>query len=233
MSGDPSRSNKARTPRASSSVGRQTHPPWAQRSSSSQNGTPPPKAKSPVNFPGIRAPSSTPDRLAAIEDKLSHLSSLEGKIDTMLAQMIRRGSENNVSSTIEGSTHASAGKHFRHSTSQDGSEASGSQQQLPLPQLPTPSLDRSGSNAKPRVLRSFKSVSLVADSDTEDEDDEAIAARLQDNLDDIDRPLALVVSDEWMINPRNRFRMFWDLCVVMPLLVYLTVGSGKGFEKVN
>ena len=224
MSGDPSRSTKARTPRASSSVGRQTHPPWAQRPSLSQNGTPPPKAKSPVNFPNTRT-TSTPDRLAAIEDKLSHLGSLEKKIDTMLAQMRRSGVGNNVPSTTEGPTHASTGKSLRHSTSQDGSEATGPQLQVPLPQLPTPSLDRSASHSKPLFPRSFKSVSLVADSGTDDEDDEAIAAKLHDNLDDIDRPLALVVSDEYMINPRNRFRMFWDLCVVMPLLVYLTVRS--------
>jgi len=30
-------------------------------------------------------------------------------------------------------------------------------------------------------------------------------------------------SDEWMINPRNRFRMTWDIGFIMPFLVYLAV----------
>jgi len=32
----------------------------------------------------------------------------------------------------------------------------------------------------------------------------------------------LVSSDDWMINPKNRFRLTWDVGVIMPLLVYLT-----------
>ena len=30
-------------------------------------------------------------------------------------------------------------------------------------------------------------------------------------------------SDSWMINPKNKFRMIWDLGLIMPLLVYLTI----------
>jgi len=36
-------------------------------------------------------------------------------------------------------------------------------------------------------------------------------------------PLVLIVSDDWMINPRKHFRMSWDLCVLYPLLLYLTI----------
>jgi len=36
-------------------------------------------------------------------------------------------------------------------------------------------------------------------------------------------PLVLVESDEWMINPRNQFRMIWDLCILLPFLMYLTI----------
>lgn len=32
-----------------------------------------------------------------------------------------------------------------------------------------------------------------------------------------------VLFDRWMINPRNQFRMAWDLGLIMPFLVYLTV----------
>jgi hypothetical protein len=36
-------------------------------------------------------------------------------------------------------------------------------------------------------------------------------------------PIILVESDAGMINPKNRFRIFWDLGLILPILVYLTV----------
>jgi hypothetical protein len=36
-------------------------------------------------------------------------------------------------------------------------------------------------------------------------------------------PPVLVESDDWMINPRNQFRMTWDLCILFPFLMYLTI----------
>jgi len=34
-------------------------------------------------------------------------------------------------------------------------------------------------------------------------------------------PTVLVESDEGMINPKNAFRVTWDLCVLLPFLIYL------------
>jgi hypothetical protein len=30
-------------------------------------------------------------------------------------------------------------------------------------------------------------------------------------------------NGEWMLNPRNQFRLTWDIAIIMPLLVYLTI----------
>jgi hypothetical protein len=55
-------------------------------------------------------------------------------------------------------------------------------------------------------------VTHIPDDDFDDEDSNIEKA-----------PLVLVESDDWMINPRKRFRMTWDVCVLFPLLLYLTI----------
>jgi hypothetical protein len=40
---------------------------------------------------------------------------------------------------------------------------------------------------------------------------------------DLAGSLIINVSDAWMVNPKNKFRMVWDLGVMIPLLVYLMV----------
>ena len=56
----------------------------------------------------------------------------------------------------------------------------------------------------------------------EDDEDEDSTANIK-VVDDVGaKVLVLDENDDWMINPRNQFRMTWDLCVVMPFLVYLT-----------
>ena len=35
--------------------------------------------------------------------------------------------------------------------------------------------------------------------------------------------LVLNDSDKGMLNPRNKFRITWDLCIVFPLLIYLAI----------
>ena len=50
-------------------------------------------------------------------------------------------------------------------------------------------------------------------------DDDDYDANDKDN----EGPLVINRSDAWMVNPLNKFRMWWDLGVIMPLLLYLTV----------
>ena len=55
------------------------------------------------------------------------------------------------------------------------------------------------------------------------EKDEAGMEKPPDELEVVAGAKILNDSDMWMINPKNAFRMGWDLGVVMPLLVYLTI----------
>lgn len=225
----------ARTPKAAGVFHRQTVPPWAQGASTPRGNPTPPKAgaKSPGLGPfPVKPAAASSDRLAAIEDKLSQLGSLETKIDAVLTVLARGGGGRPTSPADKGYAHAANGRRNKGgSLGPDGSTGAETLDAL-LP--PPPPLVHAGGPASPG-LRSFKSVSFVSETDTEDDEDGDAhdgVAKQRDNHDDVDRALVLVVNDEWMINPRNRFRMCWDLGVVMPLLVYLTVrarGGGGSF----
>lgn len=52
----------------------------------------------------------------------------------------------------------------------------------------------------------------------EDTDDELTDGIIQVESDGV----LAVKSDKWMINPKNGFRMMWDLCLILPILVYLS-----------
>jgi hypothetical protein len=52
---------------------------------------------------------------------------------------------------------------------------------------------------------------------------EGAKADAADELEVVAGATILNESDAWMINPKNAFRMTWDLGVVMPLLIYLTI----------
>ena len=72
---------------------------------------------------------------------------------------------------------------------------------------------------------------LGDDSDSSDDGASSVAASSyyqgedhdDDELESGRPPRILVESDDWMINPRNEFRMIWDLCILFPLLMYLTI----------
>jgi hypothetical protein len=68
---------------------------------------------------------------------------------------------------------------------------------------------------EPKRRNTFSSFSAKPENTEDDE---------EDKMDD-DEPIKviLVESDAWMINPTKKFRMTWDLCLIMPFLVYLTV----------
>lgn len=69
---------------------------------------------------------------------------------------------------------------------------------------------------QPKRRNTFSSFSAKQETNEEDDDE----AKMDD-----DEPIKviLVESDAWMINPTKKFRMTWDLCLIMPFLVYLTV----------
>ena len=59
------------------------------------------------------------------------------------------------------------------------------------------------------------------DSDSDDSDQLDL---IDENIDAAaEVKLVLNDSDKGMLNPRNKFRITWDLCIVFPLLIYLAI----------
>jgi hypothetical protein len=211
-----------------------------------------PRAKTPTDRDERRSGGALDEaayaRLTAIEARLdAELPSLNDKLDQILA-LLHAESSGQVQTGRLRAPSASSGNHADrppelHST---GSEPhSAGQDPATPPESPTHaarSPRKSMANTGTQDLAGVGGAGGAGapagghsdaeedDSDVEDDADaETEAQALVQKDDEAEKhendlgPVVLNESDKNMINPRNTFRLCWDLGIIMPLLVYLTV----------
>jgi len=73
-------------------------------------------------------------------------------------------------------------------------------------------------------MEQFRDGILIIDDDDDDDSDGASMNGSFKESEPLDLPpVILVESSAWMVSPKNKFRMYWDIGVIAPLLVYFAV----------
>jgi hypothetical protein len=188
----------------------------ARTSGSSSSGA----SKSSGGSAGRNEGSGGNDRLATVEKTLTVLMAT---IDQILLRLEKidlgkmRGGGGALSSAATGPSEQNGGLHFPKSLSRlatTEAEDENAEEALKLLRADSDQPLAAGGKVIRRSGSFSDALGMTRQSSAEEE---------AKNDDDEPEKTVLVASDEWMINPTKKFRMTWDLCLIMPFLLYLTV----------
>mmetsp|Transcript_9926 Transcript_9926/g.22814 ORF Transcript_9926/g.22814 Transcript_9926/m.22814 type:complete len:504 (-) Transcript_9926:1962-3473(-) len=198
------------TASTSSTSSAQEAPPAPETETETETESPPPDPPPPPNTMA----GDDSDRLSKVEKTLDKVV---GMLDILMNQPQQQQRHDSDSPTVSkpdspkrhGSTRITSGP---HGGDHHHHHRSGDQKDEEL------LLDDDASWEGSAAGASKKGSFLEGDPNSDNEDSVKVI-----DTDAIEKKAVLNESDAWKINPKNKFRMGWDLFLIMPFLIYMTI----------